>query len=81
MYYFPDHTSCAYSINLFFVDPVGLPVGTEKQEELIDIQTDETAKTKHNECACPINFWLSMKLLYPNQTTHVVPQLLIFLST
>ena len=81
MHYFPDHISCTYSINPFFVDPADLPVGTEKQEELIDIQTDEAAKTKHNECACPINFWLSMESSYPNPTTHVVPQLLIFLST
>ena len=36
MHYFPGHTSCAYSINPFFVDPADLPVGTEKQEELID---------------------------------------------
>ena len=56
MHYFPDHTSYAYSINSFFVDPAGLPLGTEKQEEQIDIQTDEAAKTKRNECACPINF-------------------------
>ena len=33
VHYFLDHTSCAYSINPFFVDPAGLPVGTEKQEE------------------------------------------------
>ena len=81
MHHFPDHTSCAHSINPFFFDPAGLPVGTEKQEELIDIQTDEAAKTKHSECACPINFWLSLESSYPNLTTHVVPQLLIFLST
>ena len=81
MHYFPDHISSTYSINPFFVDPAGLTVGTEKQEELIDIQTDEAAKTKHNECACSINFWLSMESSYPNLATHAVPQLLIFLST
>ena len=74
-------SSCAYSINPFFVDLASLPVGTEKQEELIDIQADEAAKTKHNECTCPINFWLNMESSYPNLATHVVPQLLIFLST
>ena len=37
MHYFSDHTFCAYSINPFFVDPASLPMGTEKQEELIDI--------------------------------------------
>ena len=41
MHYFPDVTSCDYSINPFFVDPVNLPVGTGEEEELIDIQTDE----------------------------------------
>ena len=30
-------------------------LGTGEQEELMDIQTDETAKIKHKEC-CPINF-------------------------
>ena len=81
MHNFSDHTSCAYSINPFFVDPAGLPVGTEKHEEQIYIQTDQAAKTKHNECACPMNFCLSMESSYPNLTTHIVPQLLIFLST
>ena len=40
--YFPDAACCAYSINPFFIDPAD--VGTGEQEELIDIQTDETAK-------------------------------------
>ena len=57
--YFPDVACCAYSINPFFIDPADVPVGTGEQEKLIDIQTDETAKTKHKEC-CPINFWLSV---------------------
>ena len=46
MYDFPDVTSCAYSINLFFVDPADLPVGTGEQE-LKDIHTEEAAKIKH----------------------------------
>ena len=37
MYYFSNVTSCAYSINPFFVDLVDLPVGTGKQKKLIDI--------------------------------------------
>ena len=53
--YFPDAACCAYSIYPFFIDPPDVPVRTGEQEELIDIQTDETAKIKHKEC-CPINF-------------------------
>ena len=37
MHYFPDVTSCAYSINPFFFDPADIPVGTGEQKELIDI--------------------------------------------
>ena len=82
MHYFPDVTSCICSINPFFVDPADLPVGTGKQKELIiGIQTDEAAKIKHMEYGCPINFWLSTELSYPNIATHAVPQLLIFPST
>ena len=81
IHYFPDVTSCAYCINPFFVDPADLPVGTVEEEELIDIQTDEAAKITHKECGCAINIWLSMKSLYPNLATNVVPQLLIFPST
>ena len=64
----------------FIIDPVDVPVGTGEQEELIDIQTDETAKIKHKEC-CPINFWLSMASSYPNLACHAVSRLLIFPST
>ena len=78
--YFPDVAYCAYSVNLFFIDPVDVPVGTGEQEELIDIQTDEAAKIKHKEC-CPINFWLSMASSYSNLARHAVSQLLIFPST
>ncbi|XP_076806381.1 zinc finger BED domain-containing protein 5-like [Clavelina lepadiformis] len=80
MHYFPDFACCAYSTNPFFVDPADVPVGTGEQEELIDIQADETAKAKHKEC-CPINFWLSMVSSYPTLACHAVPQLLIFPST
>ncbi|XP_068239967.1 zinc finger BED domain-containing protein 5-like [Palaemon carinicauda] len=57
-----------------------LPVGAGEQEELIDIQADETAKTKHKECF-PLNFWVSMASSYPTLARHAVPQLLIFPST
>ena len=64
----------------FSVDPVDLPVGTREQERLIDIQTDETAKTKHKKCS-PLNFWVSMASSYPTLAHHAVPQPLIFPST
>ena len=78
--YFPDVACCAYSVNPFFIDPADASVRTGEQEELIDIQTDETAKIKHKEC-CPINFWLNMASSYPNLARPAVSQLLIFPST
>ena len=77
--YFPDVACCAYSINPFLIDPADVSVGTGKQEELIDIQTDERATIKQKEC-CPINFWLSMASAYPNLARIAVSQLLIFSS-
>ena len=77
---FPDVACCAYSINPFLIDPADVHVGTGEQEELIDIQTVETAKIKHKEC-CPINLWLSMAFSYPNLTPVAVSRLLIFPST
>ena len=41
--------------NLFYVDPINLLVRSGEQEELIDIQSDETAKTEHETCT-PLNF-------------------------
>ena len=75
--YFPDVACCAYSTNPFFIDPADVPVWIEEQEELIDIQTDETAKIKLKEC-CFINFWLSVASLYPNLACVAVSRLLIF---
>ncbi|KAF2358686.1 Ribonuclease H-like domain [Trinorchestia longiramus] len=57
-----------------------LPVGTGEQEELIDIQTDETANTKRKVCS-HLNFWVNMASSYPTLARHGVPQLLIFPST
>ena len=79
MHYFPDVVSCAFSINPFFIDLTDVLLGSGEQEELIDIQTDETAKIKHKEC-CPINFRLSMVSWHPNLARHAVSQLLIFPS-
>ena len=79
-HYFPDVTCCAYMTDPFSVDPADLPVGTGEQKELIDIQADQTAKTKHKDCS-PINFWLSMASSYSTLASHAIPQLLIFPST
>ena len=59
VHYFPDLVSCTYAVNPFCTDPALLPVGTEEQEEIIDIQVDNTAKAKQKEWS-PINFWLIM---------------------
>ena len=56
--YFPDVACCAYSINPFCIDPADVPAGTGEQEELIDIQTDETAKIRHKECYPILYFYL-----------------------
>ena len=79
-HYFPDSTSCSYITDPFSVDPDNLPVGTREQEELIDVQEDQTAKKQRKECSA-INFWLSMASSYPTLASHAVPQLLIFPST
>lgn len=79
-HYFPDGINSVYITDPFSVDPADLPVGTGEQEELIDIQEDQTAKTKHKECS-PINFWLSMASSYSMLASHAIPQLLIFPST
>ena len=55
MHYFPDLVSCTYAVNPFCADPTLLPVGTGEQEDIIDIQVDNTAKAKQMECS-PINF-------------------------
>ena len=74
-HYFPDVTSVAYIGN-----PVHLPVRTEEQEKLTDIQADEGAKTKHKECS-PINLRVSTVSSYLMLACHAVPHLLIFPST
>ena len=79
-HYFPDTTSCPYITDPFSVDPAGLPVGTGEQEELIDMQKDQTEK-KHRKEYSAINFWLSMASSYPTLAFQAVPQLLIFPST
>ena len=77
-HYFPYVTCCAYMTDPF--SPANLPVGTGEQEELIDIQADQTAKTKHKDCF-PINFRLSIASSYSTLASHAIPQLLIFPST
>ena len=80
LHYFPDLASCTYAVNTFHIDPALLPVGTGKQEEIIDIQVDDTAKSTMNECF-PIDFWLIMGFTYPTLARNAVRQLLIFPST
>ena len=80
LHYFPDLVSCTYAVNPFCIDPALLPVGTGEQEEIIDIQVDNTAKSKLNKCS-PIDFWLIMGSTYPTLAQSTVQQLLIFPST
>ena len=80
LHYFPDLVSCTYAVNPFCIDPALLPVGTGEQEEIIDIQVDDTAKSKLNECSL-IDFWLIMGSTYPTLARNAVRQLLIFPST
>ena len=80
MHYFPDLVSCTYAVNPFCADPTLLHIGTGEQEEIIDIQVDNTAKAKQMECS-PIDFWLIMGSTYPTLAKNVIPQLLVFLST
>uniref|UniRef100_H2XQP6 HAT C-terminal dimerisation domain-containing protein n=1 Tax=Ciona intestinalis TaxID=7719 RepID=H2XQP6_CIOIN len=80
MHYFPDMTCCAYITNPFLVVPSLLPVGTGEQEDIIDIQSDETAKTLHKESS-PINVWLNMASTYETLAGNAIPQLLVFPST
>ena len=64
LHYFPDLVSCTYAVNPFCIDPSLLLVGTAEQEEIVDIQVDDTAKSKLNEYT-PIDFWLIMGSTYP----------------
>jgi len=80
MHYFPYSVSCTYAVNPFCTDPALLPVGTGEQEDIIDIQIDDTAKAKQKECS-PIDFWLIMGSTYPALARNAIRQLLVFPST
>ncbi|XP_077974737.1 zinc finger BED domain-containing protein 5-like [Styela clava] len=81
MHYFPHTICCPYMVNPFFVNPALLPVGTGEQEEIIDIQADETAKNVHRECSPSlINFWLKLSSSYPTLARNAVPQVLVLYS-
>ena len=80
MHYFPDLVSCTYAVNPFCTDPPRLPVGTGEQEEIIDIQVDNTAKAKQKEWS-PMNFWLIMGSTYPTLARNAIRQLLVPPST
>ena len=60
MHYFPVIKCCGYITNPFPVNPSLLPVGTDEQEDITDIQSDESAKTMHKEC----NEFLAEHVLY-----------------
>ena len=80
MLYFPAMERCTYLNNPFTINPSLLPVGTGEQEDTIDIQCDEAARTRHKECS-PLNFWLSMSSTYQSLAQNAIPHLLVFPST
>ena len=80
IHYFPHMACCAYFTNPFPVNPTLLPVGTEEQKDIIDIQSDKTAKTTHKESS-PINFCRSMASTYEILARNAIPQLLVFPSS
>ena len=75
-----DAQACTYIRNPFTVKPSDLLVGTDEQEELIDLQCDEGAqeKCKNHELA---EFWLNLSLSYPVLAKNAIPQFLIFPTT
>ena len=77
MHYFADVVSCTYAVNPFCTDPALLPVGTGEQEEIIDIQVDDTAKAKQKEYS-HIDFWLIMDSTYLTLAQNAFRQLLVF---
>ena len=77
MHYFQDFVSCTYAVNPFCKDPA---LRTGEQEEVIDIQVDNTVKAKQMECS-PIDIWLIMGSTYPTLAKNAIPQLLVFSST
>ena len=80
LHYFPDLVTWTYAVNPFCIDPALLSVGTGEQEEIIDIQVDDTAKSKLNEYSL-IDFWLIMGSTYPTLARNAARQSLIFPST
>ena len=75
-----DAHACTYIRNPFTVKPGDLPVGTDKQEELIDLQCDESAqeKFKNHKLA---EFWLNVSSSYPALAKNALPQLFTFPTT
>ena len=78
--YFPEAPSYEYITNFFSVAPHNLAVGTDEQEELIDLQEDNDAKIRHRDRSV-INFWLDVAASYSTLASRAVSQLLIFSST
>ena len=66
--------------NPFTAKPDDLPVGTGKQEELIDLQCDEGAQKKFKDYTLG-GFWLNVSTSYLVLAKNTIPQLLIFPTT
>ena len=76
-FYFLNTVHCPYIANPFSVSPPLLTVETAEQENMIGIQSDETAKAKHMECS-PTNFRLNMTSMYPTLAQNDFLLLLFF---
>ena len=74
------HTSAIHSPSILLFLTPSLLSGTGEQDDIIDIQIDETARTKHKKLP-PSNFWLSMPSTYQSLAQNAIPQLLLFPST
>ena len=79
-YFFDDGNAqaCAYTRNPFIAEHY-LPVGTGKQEELIDLHCDEGAQ-KLKDFAMA-NFWLNVSFSYPTLAKNAIIHLLVFPAT
>ena len=58
-----DAQACTYTRNPFTAKPDDLPMGTGEQEELIDLQCDESAQEKFKDLKLA-NFWLNVSFSY-----------------
>ena len=75
-----DAQACPYIRNPFTGKPGDLPVGTGKQEELIDLPCGEGEQEKFKNHKLT-DFWLNVSPSYPALAKNAIPQLLIFPTT